>query len=64
MDSADVKLKVIYAGGSWDVFGSAHVEFLKEAKTLYPADQVHVKLVVGIESDEVSFCPVRGTQLE
>ncbi|KAF7986242.1 hypothetical protein HWV62_38707 [Athelia sp. TMB] len=42
--------KVVYVGGSWDCFGSGHVEYLKRAKDLYPADIV--LLVVGIWSDE------------
>lgn len=44
--------KVVYVGGSWDCFGSGHVEYLSRAKALYPADTV--VLVVGIWSDEVS----------
>ncbi|KZP32397.1 Nucleotidylyl transferase [Athelia psychrophila] len=45
-----VNSKVIYVGGSWDCFGSAHVEFLERAKALYLTDQI--VLVVGIVSDE------------
>lgn len=55
-----VNSKVIYVGGSWDCFGSAHVEFLERAKALYLTDQI--VLVVGIVSDEVSSS-VQGTHL-
>jgi len=40
----------VYVAGSWDCFGTGHIEFMKRVKEVVPSDS---KLVVGVWSDEV-----------
>lgn len=48
-------VKFVYIGGSWDCFGSAHVEYLRRVKEVTSSTGDY-KIAVGIWSDEVRIC--------